>query len=144
MEEREKVYQKRAKERAQEKQKRHLSASRREEKENRRRKEKLLLAPAPVVPRTTHSFLLKSAQVRARLEKESYDALRDKERQIQRLARQKETGKALADVMRQMGRQQGRQAQQRNPREAEQHAGQDREKYRQALKENKCRLEEVR
>lgn len=107
------------------------------------KKTKCNTSSAPVVPRTTHSFLVKTARVRARLEKETYDLKQEKKRELQRRVQQQETSRALAEVMRQMGNKQTKQAPRVALMESELKAREGRERYHRALQENKARLQQV-
>lgn len=141
MEERENVYRQRAKERARREQDKSLS----EEIRRRPRTKKVpLAATVPVVPRSTNSFSLKTAHVRARLEKEKGDLKRQKQEELARRTRQQAMSKTISEVMRRMDFQQTRLAHRPTAAEARQRARESRERYHLCLKENKQRLEQVR
>lgn len=142
MEERENMYRERAQERAQRAQDQAVLDRNLAVRTDRQRK--CSTSSAPVVPRSTHSFLVKMARVRARREKETYDLKQEKKRELQRRARQQETSKAIADVMRQMGNKQTKQDRRVAVMDSEQKARKGRERYHRALKENKARLQKVR
>lgn len=143
MEERQKMYTKRAQERAQrEKDKTDLARQLAEDVE-RRRNQKAFSASVPVAPRTTHSFLIKTAQTQAKLAKERCEIQRETDREKKMRARQDETKNHLAEVMRRIDREQGRQFRRDTHQEAEHKSRESHEKYRRALKENKARLEQV-
>lgn len=143
MEEREKLYASRRQEKMQRELEKASVARRNQEEEFRRKKQNALLAPVPIIPRTTHSFLLKTADVRAQLERKRVEAERESEEQARRCARQQETSKALAEVMRDLNRQRGTEPRRDKTRNVEQRARESRKKYRQALQENKIKLENV-
>lgn len=143
MEEREGMYRERAKERAQRAQDQY-ELDRKLAVRTDKQRNLSNTSSASVVPRTTHSFLVKTARVRARLEKEAYDLEQEKKRELRRRAQQQETSTALAEVMRQMGHKQTKQDRRVAELEYEQKARQGRERYRRALRENKARLEQVR
>ena len=144
MEEREKMYRERAKERAQRERQRVDAARQLEEKERHRRREKAFAARVPVAPRTTHSFLLKTAQVQARINQARDDAKREEQRRLELRAQQRETGRALMEVMKDIDGQQGRLDYRDADRRAKQKARENTINYRNALKENRVRLEKVR
>lgn len=144
MEEREKFYVRRRHERKQRELEKASVARRNQEEEFRQKKKKALSAPVPVIPRTTHSFLLKTAEVRAQLEREQAMAKRESEEHDRRCSRQRETSKALAEVMKDMNRQRGTEPQRDKTRNMERRARESRQKYRQALQENKTKLENAR
>ncbi|CAM9297218.1 unnamed protein product [Ascophyllum nodosum] len=141
MEEREKMYRERAKERAQRERQRVDAARQLEEKERHRRREKAFAARVPVAPRTTHSFLLKTAQVQARINQARDDAKREEQRRLELRAQQRETGRALMEVMKDIDGQQGRLDYRDADRRAKQKARENTINYRNALKENRVRLE---
>lgn len=141
MEEREKMYRERARERTQRAE--NQGALDRNLAVRTDKKIKCNTSSAAVIPRTTHSFLVKTARVRARLEKESYDLKQEKRRELQRRVQQQETSKALAEVMRQMGNKQTKQDRRVAAMESEQKAREGRERYHRALQENKARLQQV-
>lgn len=143
MEERAKTYRRRAQERARKERENTAAARQRKEEANTRKKERAFSASVPVIPRTTHSFLIRTAQVRSKLERESEELKREAERRAKMRARQQETSKALADVMREVDRQRNRQGSRDTDREAAQKARDSRETYRRSLRENKARLEQV-
>ncbi|CAM9129448.1 unnamed protein product [Ectocarpus fasciculatus] len=140
MEERENVYRQRAKERARREQEKPLSE---EIKQRPRRKNVPLAATVPVVPRSTNSFSLKTAHVRARLEKEKSDLKRQKQEELARRTRQQAMSKTISDVMRRMDSQQTRLAHRPTAAEARQTARESQERYHVCLKENKQKLEQA-
>lgn len=142
MEERENMYRERAQERAQRAQ--DQAALDRNLAVRADKQRKFITSSTPVVPRSTHSFLLKTARVRARLEKETCELKQEKKRELQRRAQQQETSKALAEVMRQMGNKQTKQDRRVAMMESEQKAREGRERYHRALRENRARLQQVR
>lgn len=143
MEERAETYRKRAQDRARREREGAAAARQCVEEASRRKREKAFSASVPEIPRTTRSFLIKTAQVRSKLERESEDLKREMERQVKMRARQRETSKALANVMREVDRQQHRQGRRDTDREAAQKARDSREIYRRSLRENKAKLEQV-
>lgn len=144
MEEREKVYRQRAQLRAKREKDKSYWASQRLEEETKRKKEKAAIpAQAPVIPRTTQKCLTKKAQVQARQKRESDDIKREERKEKARHARQLEVGRALAEVMRRIDRQQGRLAPRETDQDAQLKARESHERYHQALKDNKIKLEQV-
>lgn len=149
MEEREKVYRQRAQERAQERAKRENDksswASQALEEATKRRIEKeASSAQTPVIPRTTQKCLMKTEQVQARRKQERYDIEREEHEEKTRHARQQEVGRALAEVIKRIDRQQGRLAPRQIDKEVRKKAREDHERYRQALKDNQIKLQQVR
>lgn len=145
MEEREKAHRLRTQERAQrEKEKNHLARQRLEDEARRRREKAAWSAPVPAMPRATYKSLLKTAQVRERQNKEAENLKREKHKKVARHARQRKTSKALAEVMRRIDAEQGRLPRRETGRDAQQQARESRERYRQALKDNQSKLEQVR
>ncbi|CAM9161204.1 unnamed protein product [Pylaiella littoralis] len=148
MEEREKVYRQRAQERAQERAKRENDksswASQALEEATKRRIEKeTSSAQTPVIPRTTQKCLMKTAQVQARRKQERYDIEREEREEKTRHARQQEVGRALAEVIKRIDRQQGRLARRQIDKEVRKKAREDHERYRRALKDNQIKLEQA-
>lgn len=145
MEEREKTYRLRAQERAQREHENAISARQRLEEEVRRRREKAACsAQAPVMPRATYKSLQRTAQAQKRLKEEADNLKREKRREEARHARQRKTSKALAEVMRRIDLEQGRLARRDTGEDAQRKARESRERYRQALKDNKSKLQQVR
>ena len=145
MEEREKTYRLRAQERAQREQEKSNLARQKMEEEVRRRREKAASsAQVPVVPRATYKSLMKTAQVQERQKMEAETLQREKRKEEARHARQRKTSKALAEVMRRIDLEQGRLARRATGKDAQQKAQESRERYRQALKDNQSKLEQVR
>ncbi|CAM9139862.1 unnamed protein product [Ectocarpus sp. 13 AM-2016] len=140
MEERENVYRQRAKERARRKQDKSLTE---EIRQRPRRKKVPLAATVPVVPRSTNSFSLKTAHVRARLAGEKSDLKRQKQEELARRTRQQAMSKTISKVMRRMDYQQTRLARRPTAAEARQTARESQERYHVCLKENKQKLEQA-
>lgn len=141
MEERENVYRQRAKDRARREQDKSLPE---ETRQRPRRKKVPLAATVPVVPRSTTSFSLKMAHVRARLEKEKSDLKRQTQEELARRTRQQAMSKTISVVMRRMDSQQTRRARRPTAAEARQTARESQEIYHVCLQENKQKLEQVR
>lgn len=145
MEERERTYRLRARERAQrEQEKNDLARQRLEEEVRWKREEAACSAQVPVVPRATYKSLLKTAQVQERQKIEAEQLKREKRKEEARHARQRKTSKALAEVMRRIDLEQGRLARRETRKDAQQKARESRERYCQALKDNQGKLEQVR
>lgn len=144
MEKREKLNKRRREERLQRNQEQAATARRCEEDKSCRRKERALSAPAPLMPRTTHSFVLAAAKVRATLDRKRCEVKRETEEHAQRRARLQATGKFLSEVLRKMDCERGTGPRRHTTHDSERRARDSREKYRQALKENRTKLELVR
>lgn len=144
MEQRQKAYKTRANERAQRKQDKLEAGRRLEEEETQKRKKNTFAAPVPIALRPTRSFLLKTAQVQARLDQARQDAKQEATRSEHARIREKETGKILMEAMREIDRQQGRRSRREIDEEVEHKIRQDSRMFRKALKTNKARLEQVR
>lgn len=144
MEEREKVYRQRAQERAQREQAQSSSACQSKRTNETRRKKNRKNSAAPVVPGTTANFQMKISQVRAKREKESDDLRREKRKETARHVLEQVTSKRLAQVMARIDRQQGRLARRDTAEEAHERASESRARYRNALAENRQKLEQVR
>lgn len=143
MEQREIIHRKRAQERQQKDIKKGAEIRRSEIEEAKRLREKAFSAPAPVIPRTTYSFLVKTAAVRARLERERDEMRQETERRARRYARQQETSKALSEVIREINRDLGTELRRDTAQETERRGRESRKKYHRALRENRDRLEQV-
>lgn len=143
MEKREKTYARRRQARATRELEKAAEARRREEEDLLRNRQKAFSAPVPPIPRTTHSFLLKTAEVRARLERERAAVEQEKEEEVKRRIRERETSRALAEVMKEANHQRGTRPRRDSSRYMQLRARESREKYRQVLRENKATLENV-
>lgn len=106
MAEREKEYRKRAKGCKQKRIDRAQATHRFKEEDSKRKRAKSLSAPVPVIPRTTHSFIIRTAHVQARMQRKCEQIKRELENQARRRAKRRETSLILTEVIRNINRDQ--------------------------------------
>lgn len=143
MEKREQEGQARARERAQRRLEKEAAARLQEEEEIAQTRAKAFASRTPSFPRATHSYLIRTANIRSRLRRNREEHEREEQQEALRQAKERATGKALAEVMRLVNRQGGRPAS-RDLRDARRRARQSQDTYRQALKDNEAALKQVK